>query len=71
MSQFETAVLPTPAGPLAVIVDPDTGAVVASGFDGLADQQGRLDSGPPGARLPGRRRAHRAGRRGGRGVHER
>lgn len=40
--RYETAALATPVGPLAVIVDPGTGAVVASGFDGLADQQARL-----------------------------
>lgn len=40
--KYETATLATPAAPLTVIVDPLTGAVVASGFDGLADQQGRL-----------------------------
>lgn len=43
MTELETALLPTPAGPLAVVVDPDDGAVVASGFSSLADQQGRLD----------------------------
>lgn len=40
--RYETAILATPAGGLVVIVDPLTGAVVASGFDGLADQQARL-----------------------------
>ncbi|HET8969863.1 MAG TPA: methylated-DNA--[protein]-cysteine S-methyltransferase [Candidatus Nanopelagicales bacterium] len=42
MSALLTAVLPTPAGDLAVIVDPDDGAVVASGFSSIADQQSRL-----------------------------
>lgn len=42
MTQLETALLPTPAGPLAVVVDPGDGAVIASGFSGLQDQQGRL-----------------------------
>lgn len=48
---LRAAVLPTTAGPLAVVVDPDAvgdrgptayGAVVASGFTDLADTLGRL-----------------------------
>lgn len=42
MTSLQTALLATPVGPLAVVVDPDDGAVVASGFRDLADQQGRL-----------------------------
>jgi methylated-DNA-[protein]-cysteine S-methyltransferase len=36
--------LPTPAGPLAVVVAPEDGTVRAAGFSGLADQLGRLDA---------------------------
>lgn len=42
MTALETALLRTPAGPLAVVVDPTDGAVVVSGFSSLEDQQGRL-----------------------------
>lgn len=51
MSALRYAVLPTPAGPLAVVVDPDAlgdrgsrpyGAVVASGFSGINDTVSRL-----------------------------
>lgn len=42
MTALQTALLTTPVGPLAVVVDPDDGAVVASGFRDLADQRGRL-----------------------------
>ncbi|MGN6333511.1 MAG: MGMT family protein, partial [Motilibacteraceae bacterium] len=36
--------LPTPAGPLAVVVAPEDGTVRTAGFGGLADQLGRLDA---------------------------
>lgn len=44
MIPYETAVLMTLVGPLAVIVDPVDGAVVASGFNDLDDQQSRLSA---------------------------
>lgn len=42
MTDLETALLTTPAGLLAVVVDPIDGTIVVSGFSSLADQQGRL-----------------------------
>lgn len=44
MTAFETTVLVTPVGPLAIVVDPTDGAVVVSGFNDLDDQQGRLSA---------------------------
>jgi len=41
MTTLHAAVLPTPVGPLAVVVDGD-GTVVASGFSSLDDTVGRL-----------------------------
>ncbi|MGN6244152.1 MAG: methylated-DNA--[protein]-cysteine S-methyltransferase [Motilibacteraceae bacterium] len=35
--------LPTPAGPLAVVVAPEDGTVRSAGFGGAADQVGRLE----------------------------
>lgn len=42
MTALQTATLPTPAGLLAVVVDPDTGAVLASGFGTVIDMLARL-----------------------------
>lgn len=43
MTPLETALVDTPVGPLAVVVD--DGVVVASGFSPVDDQVGRLDAG--------------------------
>ncbi len=42
MTWFETAVTSTPAGRLALIVDPVDGAVVASGFDSVRERAARV-----------------------------
>jgi len=42
MTRFETVIVPTPAGPLAIVVDPEDGAVVSSGFDPIEDRQAKV-----------------------------